>query len=849
MGKYGLKIKNFQAGSIYEYNCGVRSNYDMKDAMLTNSLFLDYLYTTRFEVYKDTSTRDIICINFDYGSISYKNHQKKMQRLIDMSDDEEYKDRLRQVMEEAETKQDQFIELSADEIRKDFYQNGVTIYYKSHNYTKKIHYKMLYRTPGKAKNGACMFINERLYKKALDYLRMGIKLPKKNAPIVEIGAYSSLVTSTIIGKIKINPRNILILKDIDSFFETKAISVETNTNKECIAREIKNYKVKNTLFDGQALIDSSIFPKWADGFILLRHHFCKMASFKTNIQLFFKDYFGDEYETAIVIDMFGNEHLAKDIKLITTDNACKWLKFQVSYDYWCKKVNENGNLFGIVKTAHPSKLGSVQRMSYQMVNALSMDIMPSVVEMSKVYVETLKSSDAEFIKYLKANANFSNDYEVLVALCEQDYEFTRSEYYRDRKKTIIYSYVQNLKSGRLMQNADNLTIVGSPYAMLLHAVGEDVENDDTFSPEVNCTQCYTGRFDDGEYLAGFRSPFNGRNNLCYLHNVYNDKLFRYFDFGKMILAVNTLHTDIQDRANGCDFDSDVFFVTNHNEIVNHAKICSIRYPTIVNNIPKETNKYENTLLNFALIDNKLAAASRAIGESSNLAQLCLSYCYNFTDKKYQDYVCILAILAQCSIDNAKRTFDIDINKELRRIKKDIDVENNGYPLFFGKIRDKNAKKMSKEASLCTSINKNLQCPMNYLSSIEFARSRSNLKTLPMDYFFVQQPLELSRRKSKKVEALIEEYSLHYWLVAKNQENSILLMENFYEMVEKIKKTYISNNYIGLMSWLINRAFLITSNVKAQEGKIFSNLKKNRPLLLKTLYDVNKECFLKCFKSE
>ena len=43
MGKYGLKIKNYEAGSVYEYNLGARDYYEVKDAMLTNSLFLDFL--------------------------------------------------------------------------------------------------------------------------------------------------------------------------------------------------------------------------------------------------------------------------------------------------------------------------------------------------------------------------------------------------------------------------------------------------------------------------------------------------------------------------------------------------------------------------------------------------------------------------------------------------------------------------------------------------------------------------------------------------------------------------------------------------------------------------------------
>ena len=79
---------------------------------------------------------------------------------------------------------------------------------------------------------------------------------------------------------------------------------------------------------------------------------CKTTAFKTDIKAFFKDYFGEEYNQATVVDMFGNEHYAKDIQMITTDNAMKWLKFDISYEYWCERVNMNGNMFGIVKTAH-----------------------------------------------------------------------------------------------------------------------------------------------------------------------------------------------------------------------------------------------------------------------------------------------------------------------------------------------------------------------------------------------------------------------------------------------------------------------------------------------------------------
>ena len=691
---------------------------------------------------------------------------------------------------------------------------------------------------------------DRLYEKALDFIRMGYKMNYDDAKIVEMSAYSSLIASSIVDTIKINPKNILIIKDVDSFFKTHILSVETNEKKECIVVNKDNYELKNTMFDGQGLIDESIFPKWGDGYLLLRHHMCKMACFKTKIQKFFKDYYGDKYNTAKIKDMFGNDHYVKDIELITTDQAMKWLKFNgITYEYWCDKVFDNGCRFGIVKTAHKSKLGDVQKMSYQMINSLNMDIMDNVVKKSKEYIELLKQDDDVFIEYLKDNKNFSNDYEVLVALCDQNKEFTRSEYFRSRKYDIIKTYINNFKFGKVIQNADNLVFVGSPYAMLLHSVGENVEKDDTFKQEEDCIQCFTTRFDDGEYLACFRSPHNSKHNISYLHNVYNPKFFDYFDFGKQIIALNVQHTDIQDRLNGCDFDSDSGYTTNQEDIVNYAKKCYKEFPTIVNNIPKDSNKYKDNLESYALVDNKLSHAQSAIGTSSNVAQLAQTYMYNFDNKKYKDYVCILSVVAQIAIDSAKRAFDIDIVSEIERIKKDMEVDKYGFPTFWKHIKDKKAKIGDKKFNT-EKINKELICPMNYLMNLKFKNFRSKTSTLPMSYFFNKFELKEDRRISKKVEKLIEKYSLDLYNTRIEEDcdfvDYLLLRSNFDELIEEIRETYISKDYLGLMSWLIDRAFMITNYSKGHKMESSSMLNKNRSLLLKTLFDVNQKNLLLIF---
>lgn len=852
LSQYGLKIKNFSCGILYEYNLGVREHLTYTNAMFTNNLLSYYLVENGLKVSKDGRTRDIICINFDFGSKSYEETKQKLERSIEKQkasmevkgDGQGRLDRLYELLDHVDSCKDLFEKHSKEEIREEFYTNGVDITYitygKDGSVKKKetVHYKMLYRSTGKAKLGSCMFISQRLYKKAHDFLYMGLKMPKKNAPIVEASAYISLIASSIVDRIYINPRNILVLNDVDSKFNTRVVSIETNKQKECYAKLIEDYEVTNTLFDGQALLDKSIFPVWGNGYILLRHHMCKTAAFKADIQQFFKDYFGDEYETATVVDMFGQEHYAKDIKMITTDNAMKWLKFDVSYDYWCERVGMNGNMFGIVKTAHKSKLGDVQRMSYQMINSLDMKIMEDVTQVSKDYITSLKADDNVFLQYLHDNSNFSNDFEVLVALCEQNPKFVQCDYFRQRKKEIVRGYVNKFRTGKVIQGGDNLVMVGSPYAMLLHSVGEDVEKDDTFHKRYEAIECYTKRFAPNTPLAGFRSPHNGKNNILALYNIQDDRLDKYFDIGEQCIAVNCIHTDLQDRANGCDFDSDSIYCTDQHAIAEYAMDCYADYPTIVNNIPKEKNHYSSTLADYAKIDNQLANSQLAIGESSNLAQLALTYTYNFKDRKYRDYVCILSVLAQVSIDSAKRRYDIDISNEIRRIKADMEIDKHGYPKFWTHIR----RDFNKDR-----INQDLKCPMNYLCDIHFPISRMSKGVLPISYFFKKFELKESRRKSRRVERLIEKYSLALFDSQMNNDDEYFLMRSdFDELIEEIRGIYISKEYRGLMSWLVNRAFLITPQIIKNDARITSTTRKNRAILLKTLYTVNPSNLLDVF---
>lgn len=929
----GLKIKNIKAGTLFGYNQGVRDRYDYTDAVFNDSLFSDFIKANGLNVWNEQSTRDIICLDFDFGSRSYQeeiDHLLKQFKGFEENEDltEESKQRIRNIFKKVEENKDNYFKLSKDEIRELFYEKGVDVEYFQ-KYSRKegikrtvIHYKMLYRNSSKAKIGQVMFINAKLYKKAYDWLTMGLgkKMSRYNAKIVEMSAYAPLTTSTIVGKFYCPVEDILILKDQDSFFRTmaKIVKAEEYIDQEKVIDEeateaakqkaisegkflkdgitpkyTRRYKkvdvikkkcvvvdeeteLKNTMWDGEALIESDILPDWVNGMALLRNHFFKACGVRTYIQKFFKDWCeqtGNDYDTYEIKDMFGVYHKLKDIKIITTDNAIKWKKFmnimgetpEDAYKYWCDRVNADGSYWGIVKTDHPSKLGSVQQMSYQMINTLPCekeDIF-KLAQTSVDYVNTLKEDNDVFEEFLRKNSTVVNHYEMMANLYDHNHEFAESTWFRMEKRKIIKSYVDRLRTGKITINADNLTIFGNPYALLLYSVGENWENDPTLNKEDGVIQCYTSRFNEGEFLCGIRNPHNSPNNICYLHNIYSMEFKKYFKFSDNILAVNCIHTDIQDRANGCDFDSDFFFVTNNEVMVKSAKEAYKSFPTVVNKLNESGLTYQNTMKEYARMDNKFAKSRIGIGESSNLAQLAMTYYWTKKSKELYDNFVILAVLAQVIIDGCKREYEVDAIEEIKRIKKlpcmrqyvevrdkNGDVKNvkRDFPMFMkytkkiqytknGKERERSVIKEEKD-KLKSRISDSYDCPMNdlqdALGSVKFT---SSTNTIPTVNFIKQITGKANLRQMSKITSYAQELEL---MSKENMDDDeiILYCNRYEEMLHDLRKIKVKNPKT------INRLIEIALNTSTMgRKKEYSRYTRN---LLKLLHDTDTKLFLDNF---
>lgn len=877
--KMNIKIRSLQANRIYQVQNGYKYRYgnqirdcrlEWNDAMLNDSLFLRYMRKHGMRIEKNGSSLDFIVLKFDYSVLSYCE-----QELYYGYNDGEQE-------ENAEVNTEDLLSgikdsVSAKELRQMYYTQGCTITW--HKYNKKtgdiihgadetITYRMLMRSPGKAKKGDCVFVREELLTIARDYLTMGLwdRMPQENADIVSLSAYSTLITASALDYIHIPLKNILIVRDQEVSTILPGLTVDVDESSHCYVKKEEQCEIINTLWDGMGLIDDSIFPEdqGMDGFIYCRSHFFKSCLFRGNVVKYFMDYYKEDYSTAAVTDMFGNKVKISDIRVIVTENSIKWMKFErlmkeypedndsKAYKYYRHFMKKDGEMFSIVKTGHESKWGELQRSSYQINNSLpttDKDILAKVAQTSVDYYNRMVQDHDAFINHLKRTSG--NKYSVgnmLIALDEWNHDFRYTDYFKKKKSEILSEFKnKRLKLGKILQNGDNLVICGNPLALLKQVTGEGYSSEKCFDTHRKGIECYTSRFPDGQCLAGFRSPHNSSNNIVHLINRYPQELMRYFpELGQHVIVINGIGTDVQDRLNGQDLDSDSVYVTDQEEIVKLSEKAYLEYPTIINRIPlKNSSLYNMDMASFAEMDYKIARSQNDIGTTSNLAQLALSYYFDGRaadrEGELQDIFVICSVLAQVAIDSAKREFNVSVGSELGRLNKvvaEIGENINGsrkYPRFYA-----GHMKMKGKCEITENQVGKFNCPMDIVYDLVDEMtidSRVNkeyqTRTIPVDSLLLPYNKgDANRKQYQKIVSEIEAYDAKVKNLDKAAEDySEKISYLFEQTADRIRKHTIKQD---TMMRLVDKAFHDPC------------LSRMRSRLLTLLYDNNLQNFLSCF---
>lgn len=579
------------------------------------------------------------------------------------------------------------------QLREYFYENGF--------YIDGIHYVRYKRSAGSSREGKCLFIDERLYKAMAKWSECGLK-PKTELASWE--SYKALSLSSIKGTVKIPLEGILFVPDYKSTFTDEAVSVELQDGMLTSAH--KQTEITNDIWDGESLLDERAFQEnYADKhMLLLRNKFFKSCAFRTKMQKWFQD----KNVTLKELKSRGFVTFATDINqivMVTTPNSLKYLKFAGGFTKrnirkWMENINDT---FGVVKWDKSTRFfhGKMVQSSYQLLNTLGLTETQAaeLLQPSIDYISLLRK-DVDFMRYHFTDtfAREKDDVEpvrpdgladradVIFTLMHKCPHFDETELYANFRNDVVKSLKERLKRGHILVNGTNATLFGNGPELLKYIAGEEIIS------ELHSGQIYCKRFADKTKLLCARSPHITMGNLYSAENNMQGEIWNYFDLGENIVCVNAIEENIQQRLNGCDYDSDTMLLTDDKLLVETAEKYKDLFKVPVCKI--ETVKKENQTLPELDHDT----SNNKIGEIVNLSQKLNSLIWDKIHKGeseekikeiYGD-VCKLAVLSGLEIDKAKRAYDIvNAGKELIALRKKYDKPS---PVFFQEIDESNKEK-------------------------------------------------------------------------------------------------------------------------------------------------------------
>lgn len=714
--------------------------------------------------------------------------------------------------------------LKIKDIREKLYNDGFDIEYGNN---ETIHYVRYKRSAGQSRCGVCLFIREDLYKKMMEWSLMNINLSSKidNA---SFESYISLTLSAIQNTISIKPNQILLIDDRKTSFKEKVIAVSDKNNN--LYTEEKVVDIINDIWDGQSLLDKEIFD--INGYseyssLILRNKFFKTNALNSNIQLFMKNFFKENYNNAYVKDACGNKVKVSDIRLITTPNSVKYLKFD-SYKNWINNIPET---FGVVMHEEKTKYedGELVALNYQILNTinLSNEDITELLQPQLNYLNLLKNEPAVMKKHLSltdfSNRPMSTTNDFILNMLTINEDITKTKMYSNFRRDITRSYVEHLKQSRILVEGNYSVIFSNPYEMLLSSVGIEKQL-------MHKNECYTKRFAFNKRLLAARSPHIVSGNLLLVKNKNFKQIEKYFNLSNEICIVNAIDANTQQRLNGQDNDGDHFLITDNEILVKRTSVLYKNFlvPTQLVNSTKISE--EHLPSNLAALDTR--NSSNMIGIIVNLSQYLNSlmwdaYRNNLPYKEIYKDACTLAIMSCIAIDMAKRIFPVNLTKECNRLRNKYNIKKE-RPLSF------------KVFTNCYTYQyKNCPCDNLQLIVDKEVRKIRSKRTVPITIseLFKTENINLYN-VSSNVNTIIEDVERMRNKIAAIWSDNIMDNKEKYIQASIVKEIYIEK---------INKYNITTDEIKYLISLIDNKQIKHIRQLLTILYKSNTNKFNSIFK--
>lgn len=359
------------------------------------------------------------------------------------------------------------------DLRAHFYENGF--------YLDGVHYVRYKRSAGSSREGKCLFIDERLYKAMSKWSECGLK---SQTDLASWESYKALSLSSIKGTVDIPLDGILFIPDYKSTFVEEVVSVELQDGK--LTAEQNQTKITNDIWDGESLLDESVFMDvYADKhMLLLRNKFFKSCAFRTKLQ----KWITDKIISLEDLKNRGFVTLATDINqivMVTTPNSLKYLKFagklsERNIRKWADNVTST---FGVVKWDKGTRFfhGKMVQSSYQLLNTLNLTESQAeqLLQPSVDYISLIRK-DVDFMRYHFTDAfalekddeererpdGLAERADVIFTLMHKYPYFDETELYVNFRDDVVRSLKNRLKCGHILLNGTNATLFGNGPELL-----------------------------------------------------------------------------------------------------------------------------------------------------------------------------------------------------------------------------------------------------------------------------------------------------------------------------------------------------------------------------------------------
>jgi len=606
-------------------------------------------------------------------------------------------------------------------VRRELYENGF--------FCDGVHYVRYKRSAGSSRNGQCLFIPETLYDEMMEWSSCGIDGDKIEDK-ASFQAYIALTLSSTKERIRLSKRSILILEDQTSTFREKVVRVHRN-EEDTLDAEIGDAEITNKIWDGEALMDESVFEEYGlaeKGMMLLRNRFFKTCAFNTKLQKWFHDQGITDVKQLNGYCLRGAK--LSDIKLVITESSLKYCKMmkgtlKEKFEAWVSHVFEgNSSDFGLVKTEMKTKPmgGKMVVTSYQMLNTIGLteEETAKFLEPSFDYLHHIMQDPMYLRHYIRLQATddgeiddpTTTDYRaqsVLKALKAND-EFADTVFFSEFRGDLIGAFKEQMKRGRIRVDGTNATLFGNGAELLTAVTKKGYRADAPVALKGN--EVRTTAFSYDIELLCARSPHITMGNLFVAKNVDNDIYANYFNFAKAheIVCVNAIGHNLQQRLNGCDYDSDTMLITDSPLLLEAAKRDQDRFPVPVADLGTE-DVGDSRHLDLAELDRQIA--ENRIGEIVNLSQFLNSMYWDRVacgagdaEALYAD-ICKLAVLSGLEIDKAKRACKVrtaSVLNALSKRKQEYKKAHQGkLPPFFLFLTGEKVKASPADADLRTTM--------------------------------------------------------------------------------------------------------------------------------------------------